>query len=120
MRSAITLISATAEAGESVSQSVDAFGRAVASIVAEFPQPRSFSELFIGLSIGHPIYQASRRTSARFHKATDTIYTRAALDYDAWLKPDWQARVDAIAQAAEKAINAISNNRITTAERTSL
>ncbi len=120
MRVSIRLISATAEARDSANQTIDRFGLAASAIMAVSPRPKSFAELFVGLSIYHPIYHGSKRTSARFHKPTDTVYASAALDYEKWVKPEWHARVAAVAQATEKAINAIGKARITPDERDSL
>jgi hypothetical protein len=120
MRVSVNLISATAEARECVKQATDRFALALTRLTQHVSAPGESAKLVVGLTATHPLLARRDRTTARFHKPTNTVYATAALSYDAWVVPDWKTRVIEVARATAEAISAVGKARITPQERMAL
>jgi hypothetical protein len=120
MRVSVTLISATAEALQSVKQTTDRFALALTGLTQSSPVPEGLMKLFVGLTVAHPLIDRQKRTTARFDKPTNAVYASAVLNYDAWVAPNWKTRVAEVARATADAISAVGKARLTPEERMAL
>ena len=114
----VNLTSGTAEASDSASQTVRAFGDVLARLGGAPLALSRIDRLAFCLTIGHPIVAArSVRASGSYRASTGTFYATARLNYAAWIKPDWASRVEAVGLGLTEAAAAIHKTRITEAER---
>jgi hypothetical protein len=121
MHISVNLMSGTADTVDSVKQTIDRFADAMASIGQGYPPFRGLAKLAFGLSISHPIRGAPGKLPfGKYHTPTNTFYASAALDYAAWIEPNWSIRVDALAESLRQAAKAVHKTRITPHERAML
>ena len=68
--------------------------------------------------MAHPIAaDRSSRASGSYDARTRTFFANAGLNYAAWIKPDWESRVEAVGLGLTVAAAAIHKTRITEPER---
>ena len=115
------LISSTGEASASGRQAVNAVNACIVELTSAKADFDKFDCLRIHLMLAHPLaVRASRPARARFHSPTKTVFATTSIDYEKWIKEDWNSRIEAVAEALFGAVSSVAKSRASVEERSAL
>eukprot|EP01037_Dinobryon_pediforme_P014543 gene14543-14666_t len=115
------LLSSTGEASASGRQAVNAVNACIVELASAKADFDKFDCLRIHLMLAHPLaVRASRPARARFHAPTNTVFATTSIDYEKWIKEDWNSRIEALAEALFAAVNSVAKSRASVEERAAL
>ncbi len=117
MRVTIELTYQSADVSEAMKQAVTAFSHVLATTAADVVAFQKFEQLKIGFAVDHPARPTDEAKRAHWHRASNTIFAGANLDYGAFVGHRWGARVDAVTEATRRAVSTVPKTRLGADER---
>lgn len=107
----------TPDTGAALKQTVEAFQSVFVEACARRDDFSLIGCLCIQYSVAHLFMPRRARGRGSYSRDSQTFLASADLEHDAWIGPDWAARVDAVRRGAQRALAIVHKTRLTASER---